>query len=152
MTTKEQIIYSKLLEYGKQEYVDDDVYIDNELKLSIARAKREMVTLNKFKENPFYRPLKDDFSFLGRGKIFIKRVLRKLNVFYIKPICEQQSMFNCSVAKSSQELMIGEKVINDKLVILTDEILSMKEELRKCKEELAELKEIKGVSGDKKEK
>lgn len=152
MTIEEQIIYNKLLKYGGSKQMDDSIYINTELKLSIQRIQQEMTLLNRFKENPFYRPLEVNAGFLEKVKKSIKRIIRKLNVFYIKPICDQQTQFNCSVTKSSEELMVGEKLINDKLVVFANDIIDLQNELKNCKQELAELKRVISVSDDKNSK
>lgn len=149
MTMREEIIYDKLIKYSTQGETDDTFYFDNDFRSSIMRAQAELNVLDLFKENPFYRPLEGNSGFLGRGKVFIKRVLRKLNVFYAKPVCDQQTSFNCAVFKSSQELIMGEKIISNELVALTDEISDLKKELKNCKEELAKLKRYMSVSDDK---
>lgn len=140
MTLKEQIIYNKLMKYALQDEITDTVYISDELKLSIRQAEREFHILNMNQENPFYRPLQADIGFLSKLKIFVKRVIRKLNVFYIKPICDQQTIFNAAVVKNSQELLMGERIINDQLVVLVNQISDLKEELLNCRRELDQMK------------
>lgn len=149
MTTIEQIIYSKLLKYSNREEMDESIYINTELKRSIQRIQQEMTILNRFKENPFYRPIEGNVGFLQKVKKLVKRIIRKLNVFYIKPICEQQTHFNCSVTRSSEELMLGEKIINERLVLFENELIDLQNELKNCKKELAELKRMTSVSDDK---
>lgn len=152
MTMREEIIYEKLITYSTQRQRDDTVYIDNEFGASIVRAQMELNALDLYKENPFYRPLEGNSGFIGKFKVFIKRVIRKINVFYAKPVCDQQTSFNCAVFKSSYELLTGEKIINNELVSLMGEVSDLKKELSKCKKELKELKNCLSVSGDKTER
>lgn len=148
MTIREEIIYDKLIKYSTQGEIDDTVYIDNELGASIVRAQMELDVQDLYKENPFYRPLEGETGFFGKLKVFIKRVIRKLNVFYVKPVCDQQTSFNCAVFKNSQALLTGEKIINNELVSLMNEVSDLKKELTNCREELEEIKKYLPVSVD----
>lgn len=58
----------------------------------------ELQNLKGLWEVQCHRQLSGD-GVVGKMKVFIKRVIRKSVKFYVKPIVEEQNMFNARVAK-----------------------------------------------------
>ena len=94
--------------------------------------------------NHAFKPLNNGGSLIGRIKVFIKRVIRKLTKFYVEPIAFQQTDFNVEVVKSIEKLkkQIDNEKENNSYVLnrlanlideLADENISLKAELSKYK-------------------
>lgn len=63
-----------------------------------------IVSLKETSENYAYRPLFSDVKVIGKGIIFVKKVIRKLLKWYIEPICFQQTVFNNAVTHSIEQI------------------------------------------------
>jgi len=64
----------------------------------------ELRKLRKLQHNILYRIIKSRSAILGKIIIFVKKVIKKITFWYMKPICEQQTAYNQSTADSIESL------------------------------------------------
>ena len=133
MSIEEKIIYDKLIRYSKYE-IKDTKEIDSIKNVQLQECVRN-VEVNTLKNNQVvtsYRFLEMAAGFRGKLDWFLKKVIRRLNFFYVQPICDQQTEFNISATEGIEGLLAGEILLNRELEKCLKEI----ERLQRRVEEL----------------
>ena len=107
--------------------VVSDVSTALPVEFDIVELREVIERMNETFDIPWYRDV-------GGGiKGFIKKVIRKLNMFLIAPVTEDQSEFNSRVVNSSNQVLCFIEEQNEKMEELKEEIRVLKAELQKAK-------------------
>lgn len=103
-------IKSKIEKEGLTEDIIDlkDVsIINNEVNLDVFEIDKLIYYMNNVNvmwDIQAYRNLPTQPGLIGKTKVFIKKVIRKLTKFYIEPIVEDQRAFNSNVVNSLNQI------------------------------------------------
>ena len=104
---EKKVIFEKLMKYGKNTGELENVTIDTSFLYGqyYEEMTRNLNVMNRTRENVAFRRLASNRPIIGRGIIFVKKVIRKCLKWYIEPICFQQTEFNNSVTSVSGRLI-----------------------------------------------
>lgn len=114
--------------------------INSNFRETIDVVEKSIITLQSNQNNSSYRILEKQKGLFGRIKWILKKIIRRLNFFYVQPICDQQTLFNTSVTQGIESLKTGE-------FFLYQELDSIKKELqnvfiKRLEEEINEKKTL----------
>lgn len=148
VSIEEKIIYDKLVKYSKYE-IKDSREIDS-IKNARLQECIQNIEVNVMKNNQMvtsYRFLEMSSGIFGKMKWFLKKVVRRLNFFYVQPICEQQTEFNTAATEGIEGLLAGEISLNAELEKCIKEIEKLKKKVKYLESKVtdAEPEENKGA-------
>jgi FkbM family methyltransferase len=95
-----RVIFEKLTEVPLYDSLNDahNIRRDTDEVDNIGRYLSEtgsrIQKLNAYQNNPYYRVIVSNRKVIGKLIIFIKRIIRRLLMWLIEPVCAQQTIFN----------------------------------------------------------
>lgn len=134
MQMEEEIIREKLIKYRKQQLGQDiDSLIKEDVDVSsyIMNIYNNLNILEHNQVNSSVRYIEEGKGIKGRLFYLIKRVIRRLGLFYVQPVCDQQTAYNIASTLCVEKLLRLNINLNNKINELQKENQMIKEYMEK---------------------